>query len=279
MNILFLGGSTTDCGHCFTPDNLGNGYVKKLSLLPGITATNGGTDGFTFPDVLRKWRLMYAQNSYDCVVVTCGINDIGVIADLEEAGRHDAAAAFLENSMAALRTLLDELSGISDMQESSPYRQRQNEIALPSAHGTAQSRNNTAPPAVFPNMPEILLLEPFLFPIPQARILWLPILQEVRERIQEAITSFPIAHSSISKQASSLDTENPGKYSVLPETKSAYAKSIPCARYVPTQAALESLAGQIGLSAVTTDGIHLTDKGHECLAKLVANTLEIFYNQ
>ncbi len=240
MNILFLGGSTTDCGHCFTPDNLGNGYVKKLSLLPGITATNGGTDGFTFPDVLRKWRLMYAQNSYDCVVVTCGINDIGVIADLEEAGRHDAAVAFLEDSMAALQTLLDELAGMAG---------------------------------------RILLLEPFLFPIPQARILWLPILQEVRERIQEAITSFPIAHSSISKQASSLDTENPGKYSVLPETKSAYAKSIPCARYVPTQAALESLAGQIGLSAVTTDGIHLTDKGHECLAKLVANTLEIFYNQ
>ena len=248
MNILFLGGSTTDCGHCFTPDNLGNGYVKKLSLLPCITATNGGTDGFTFPDVLRKWRLMYAQNSYDCVVVTCGINDIGVIADLEEAGRHDAAVAFLDDSMTALRTLLDELSGTAGAQAAS-------------------------------HLSQILLLEPFLFPIPQARILWLPILQDIRKRIQEAIASFHIAHSSISKPALNLDTENPGKHSVLPETKSAYSKSMPCAQYVPTQAALDYLARQIGLSAVTTDGIHLTDKGHECLAKLVADALEIFCNQ
>lgn len=212
MNILFLGDSITDCGHCFTSDNLGNGYVKKLSLLPGIYATNGGTDGFTFPDVLRKWRLMDARKSYDCVVIACGINDAGVITDLEEAGRHEAAAAFLEGSMAALRTLLDELSGTAGAQAASQLSQ-------------------------------ILLLEPFLFPIPQARILWLPILQEVRERIQEAIASAP------------------------------------CARYIPTQAALNNLVGQIGLSAVTTDGIHLTDKGHECLTKLVADALEIFCNQ
>ncbi len=275
MNILFLGGSTTDCDHCFTPDNLGTGYVKKLSLLPGITATNGGTDGFTFPDVLRKWRMMYAQNTYDCVVITCGINDVGVIADLEEAGRHEAACAFLADSMTALRTLLHELGGMSDMQESSPYRQRQNEIALPSANGTAQNRNNIAPPAVFPNMPEILLLEPFLFPIPQARILWLPILQDIRKRIQEAIASFHVAHSSISisKPASNLDTENPGKHSVLPETKSAYAKNKRCVRYVSTQAALDALVSELGYSAVTTDGIHLTDKGHEYLAKLVIDAL------
>ena len=201
MDILFLGDSITDCGHCFTPDNLGNGYVKKLSLLPGISAVNGGTDGFTFPDVLRKWRQMYAQNTYDCVVIACGINDVGVIADLEEAGRHEAACAFLEESMSALRTLLGELCGTDN---------------------------------------RILLLEPFLFPIPQTRILWLPILQDVRKRIQETISGFHAAHSSILK-------------------------------YVPTQAALASLARQIGLSAVTPDGIHLTDKGHERLAKLVAD--------
>lgn len=202
MDILFLGDSITDCGHCFTSDDLGNGYVKKLSLLPGVSAVNGGTDGFTFPNVLRKWRRMYAQNTYDCVVIACGINDVGVIADLEEAGRHEAACAFLDESMSALRALLDELGGTN-----------------------------------FPHTSEILLLEPFLFPIPQARILWLPILQDVRKRIQEAIAGTP------------------------------------CARYIPTQAALSSLSRQIGLSAVTPDGVHLTGKGHERLAKLVADAL------
>lgn len=237
MNILFLGDSITDYDHCFTSDNLGNGYVKKLSLLPGVFATNGGTDGFTFPDVLRKWRLMYAQNKYDRVVMTCGVNDVGVIADLTAAGRHEAAAAFLEDSITALRTLLNELNGMTDMQKSSSCRQRQNESAPSSAQSAMQNRNNTAPPAAFLRTSDILLLEPFLFPIPQARMHWLPILLEVREGIQKAIANAP------------------------------------CTRYVPTQAALDALATELGYPAVTIDGIHLTDKGHECLAKLVADAL------
>ena len=224
MNILFLGDSITDCGHSFTGDDLGNGYVKKLSHLPGVCAANGGTDGFTFPDVLRKWRLMYAQNRYDCVIMTCGINDVGMAADFKEAGRDADASAFLTGSMAALRTLLCELTGTVCAQTPSAYGQVLNIPTLPSDTASPVSR--------------ILLLEPFLFPIPQARELWLPVLQEVRDRIQETITDF---------------------YS---------------ARYVPTQAALDRLAGQVGLSAVTTDGVHLTDKGHDCLAKLVADTLD-----
>ena len=108
MNILFLGDSITDCDHNFTGDNLGNGYVKKLSLLPCVAAVNGGTDGFTFPDVLRKWRLMYARNPYDRIVMTCGINDVGLIADLTEADRQEDASAFLTESMSSLRAFLEE---------------------------------------------------------------------------------------------------------------------------------------------------------------------------
>lgn len=209
MDILFLGDSITDCGHNFTEDGLGNGYVKKLSLLPDVTAVNGGTDGFTFPDVLRKWRLMYARNRYDCIVITCGINDVAVIADLEAADRHEDASAFLEDSMAALRALLHELSDSG-----------------------------------------ILLLEPFLFPIPRARALWLPILRETRERIRETIADFNKGYA-----VQTVDT--------------------PCARYLPTQATLDDLASRIGLSAVTSDGVHLTNKGHECLAKLVADAFKL----
>ena len=234
MNILFLGDSITDCDHSFTKDNLGNGYVKKLSLLPGVTAVNGGTDGFTFPDVLRKWRLMYARNVYDCVAITCGINDVAVIADLEAAGRHEDASAFLEDSMAALRTLLHELTGTTCAKKSSAYVQALNIPASPSDSASHDSR--------------ILLLEPFLFPIPQARALWLPILQEVRECIQETIAGF-----------------NKG-YAV-------HNASALFARYIPTQAALDDLAGQFGLPAITADGVHLTDVGHKCLAKLVSDAL------
>lgn len=261
MNILFLGDSITDCGHSFTGDNLGNGYVKKLSLLPGVSATNGGTDGFTFPDVLRKWRLMYARNRYDCVVMTCGINDVGVAADLKDAGRNADASAFLGESMAALRTLLCELTGTVCAQTPSAYGQIPNIPAL--APGT------TSP------VSRILLLEPFLFPIPRARELWLPALLEVRKRIQKAITDFHGAHIAIPGASADSDMEVQAKQSALTDEKISLAAAVPCIRYIPTQAALDGLSGQIGLSAVTTDGVHLTDKGHECLAKLVADALGI----
>lgn len=234
MNILFLGDSITDCGHSFSEDNLGNGYVKKLSLLPGVTAVNGGTDGFTFLDVLRKRRLMYARNVFDRVVITCGINDVSVIADLEAAGRYEDASAFLEDSIAALRTLLHELVGTTCVKKSSDCMRTLNIPASPSdsaSHGAG-----------------ILLLEPFLFPIPQARALWLPPLRKARERIQETIADF-----------------NKG-YAV-------HNASAPFARYIPTQAALDGLAGQFGLPAITADGVHLTGIGHECLAKLVSDAL------
>ncbi|MDO4323335.1 MAG: SGNH/GDSL hydrolase family protein [Lachnospiraceae bacterium] len=202
MDILFLGDSITDCGHCFTADNLGDGFVKKLSLLPGINAVNGGSDGFTFPRVLQKWERLYAQNQYDCAVITGGVNETAVIAGtgLSE----EQAALFLERSAEALRFLLEGL-----------IRQRTKRI---------------------------LLVEPFLFPVPEYLSLWIPSLQRVRRRIK--------------KTASVFD----------PNT----------VFYLSVQKELDLLAGQAGLSAVTTDGIHLTKAGHDCLAKLLEGSISRF---
>lgn len=234
MNILFLGDSITDCDHCFTRDNLGTGYVKMLSLMPGVSAVNGGTDGFTFPDVLRKWRQMYAQNTYDCVVMTCGINDVGVIADLNEAGRPETASVFFRDSMAALRMLLGELICASSC---------------------------------------VLLLEPFLFPVPKARTQWFPILNEVRAGIRAAAAAFhdvPATEPACSPGAAY--TKEPASRTV---NEYASASGGICVQYLPTQAALDGLASRIGYPAVTTDGIHPTARGHECLAELVAGALRI----
>lgn len=246
MDILFLGDSITDCGHCFTRDNLGNGYVKKLSLLPGVTAVNGGADGFTFPDVLRKWRLMYAQDTYSCVVITCGINDVGLIADLKEAGREADASAFLHDSLSALRGLLSGLTGFWISREPSS-----GEPAVP------EPPRPDAPPAPC----RILLLEPFLFPFPKARAAWFPILEEVRASIQETISRFC---AECTAEHAAGQRRDPA---------SVPAPGAPLIQYVPTQAALDALAAQNGYPAVTADGIHPTDAGHECLAQLIQAAL------
>lgn len=121
MKLLFLGASNTDCGHCFSEDNLGYGYVKvvhdlllqkaqkdypsEMSLstsdssvqikadhsgTPGnlpkgiCTSTviiNGGTDGFTFPRILRKWEQSWKRTAFDAVFILGGINEVGALMD------------------------------------------------------------------------------------------------------------------------------------------------------------------------------------------------------
>lgn len=159
MNLLFLGASNTDCGHCFTPDNLGTGYVKfvfenlKAICLEHdqkLTVTNGGTDGFTFPRIYEKWNRMYRGTAYDAVVILGGVNEVGVI---HNTGLTEAQAdAYLHDSEKALSCLLQEL--------------------------------------IAEGVPHILVVEPFLFGTLDYLNLWKPTLTRVRQLIHSCICSY-----------------------------------------------------------------------------------------
>ncbi len=152
MNLLFLGDSITDCDHCFTPDNLGNGFVRRTAKLleqKGVTArvVNGGADGFTLPRIYRKWLANYSGQRYDTAVILGGINEVGMVmeADCQEEDRRE----YLKNSGAALERLLLGLA----------------------ADGCGK----------------ILVLEPFLFSSPAFLRTWLPCLEETRQVIMDTI--------------------------------------------------------------------------------------------
>lgn len=152
MNILFLGDSITDCAHNFTPDNLGGGYVKLIaSRHPEITAVNGGANGFTFPRVLQKWQRMYAARTYERAVITCGVNEAGII--MNTGLSQEQSDELLSRSKKAAQTLV---AGLLE--------------------------NNTS---------KILLIEPFLFPTAQYLVHWTPVLFRVREMIRQTVLEFP----------------------------------------------------------------------------------------
>lgn len=209
MRILVLGDSITDCGHCFTADNLGNGYVKYMDQLlraesdsADISVTNGGSDGFTFERMLSKWRRMYrpapcrageaapGENTalhpgYDIAVIQGGINEVSILmgTGLDRAGQQ----AVLARSQQALSELLAE---------------------------TAQA-----------GIRSVCVMEPFLFRQPAWLTLWMPCLEQIRMMMRETVQTISV------------------------------------------QPALDELAAQLGISNVTTDGIHLTPAGHRCLAE------------
>ncbi len=148
MNILFLGDSITDCGHCFTEDNLGNGYVKFVAEAYGnCTVQNGGTDGFTLPRILQKWERMYRGTYHDIAVILGGINDVAVATDTGLTSGQ--AARYLEQSETALRELLNEL--------------------------------------ILDGTKHVFVIEPFLFEKPDWLLQWRPCLEEMRIRIRHAV--------------------------------------------------------------------------------------------
>ena len=200
MSILFLGDSITDSDHCFTKDNLGNGYVKYLSCALEESVTNGGTDGFTFPQMLQKWRRTYRSSVYGMTVIAGGINEAGVIMHIGLDGTQ--AEDYICQSMAALKQLVLEL------------------------HENGTDR--------------ILVVEPFIFPVPAHRILWTPWVEEIRKQMNRTI-----------RILSGADKKNVDSGTL---------------KILSVQEPLDELAKRKGLDAVTTDGIHLTDPGHRILA-------------
>lgn len=82
--ILFLGDSITDCNHYFDSENLGYGYVRKISEQLNTPNTscqvqNWGNDGFTVPAVRRLWKRSCLNIKPDFITILIGINDLGVI--------------------------------------------------------------------------------------------------------------------------------------------------------------------------------------------------------
>ena len=168
-NILFLGDSITDCDHCFTPDNLGNGYVKMVAeyLMCSLNAhdeayhiVNGGMDGFTFPSIYRKWKHSYSSQTFDIVSILGGINDTGIIMD--SGMSEPQIQARILNSGLTLRKLLDGL--------------------------TEQKTSN------------ILLIEPFLFPYPDYLRSWTGRLEQIRNMIRQTACACSTAHHSTLKK-------------------------------------------------------------------------------
>lgn len=276
MKLLFLGASNTDCGHCFSEDNLGYGYVKMVHDLllqkaqkdcpsemslstsdssvqikadhsgtPGnfpkgiCTSTviiNGGTDGFTFPRILRKWEQSWKRTAFDAVFILGGINEVGALMDsgMDETSHR----VLLQRSAVALSALL---SGLS-------------------ASGC----------------PQIFVLEPFLFDTPQYLKSWMGTLEEVRGMIRQTVASVPPAFFSLCTDSG---------FHVTPDHMEADVSRIQTVQnsfcrihLLPTQPLLDDAVQRSGIQEITKDGIHLAHEGHHVLAEMIVKSIWSTYD-
>ncbi|MDD6661734.1 MAG: hypothetical protein PUE72_08455 [Lachnospiraceae bacterium] len=298
MKILFLGASNTDCDHCFSEDNLGYGYVKmvhdllqtaqknipsKISLsaadcslqihaghsgtpssLPKGVCTstiiiNGGTDGFTFPRIYRKWEQNWKGTAFDAVFILGGINEVGALMDsgMDETSHRE----LLQHSADALSSLLASLS--------------------------------------VSGCPQIFVLEPFLFDTPEYLKSWMETLEEVREMIRQTVAShrgnilsvsdlssnseFPVHFDRITKSVLpaffSLRTDS--GFHATPDHMSADISRIQTVQnsfcrvhLLPTQPLLDDAVQKAEISEITKDGIHLAQEGHRVLAEMIVNLID-----
>lgn len=194
MNLLFLGDSITDSDHCFTPDNLGNGYVKMISdslngRLPELQIVNRGMDGFTVSDVYRAWKNHPAKETVHMVSILAGVNDAGVWMNC------GYSAGKRREALDALSCVYDDL--ICDILD----------------HGILK----------------LILIEPFLFPVPEQYQLWQPNMKQISHAVSDLAARY----------------------------------SLP---FLPLQQIYDEKGEKDGYNTLTTDGIHLTPKGNRILA-------------
>ncbi len=147
QTLLFLGDSITDCNHLFEPENLGYGYVRKISEQLNQTGINcrlinKGYDGFTIPAVRRLWKRDCLTLKPDFITILIGINDLAVIKN----------------------TGITPSVGLADFRNQ--YQELIDEIRLMS------------------DCP-ILLMEPFLFPYPAEYATWFDDLHTMNLIIKE----------------------------------------------------------------------------------------------
>lgn len=189
--LLFLGDSITDCNHNFEPDNLGVGYVRRISEKinapdSSYQVLNKGNDGFTISALSRLWNRSCQNLQPDFITILIGINDLAV---MKNTGKTVSVA------LAEFRDRYQSL--ITDI------------------------RKTTACP--------ILLMEPFIFPHPAEYASWEADLRTMSNIVEKIALDYRLSYLSL-------------------------------------QDMLSDAAKKHGFSAITTDGIHLTPKGHALLA-------------
>lgn len=162
--LLFLGDSITDSGHCFDPENLGDGYVRIIAeqffnQKEPVKILNKGADGFTVPAVDRLWKQSCLNIHPDFITLLVGINDLAV---LRNTGMNpdDGLKIFEKN----YRSLLEDIRLLTDC--------------------------------------PILLMEPFIFPYPAEFSLWEPGLLKMCRIIEDIASSCHVGFLPLWKKLS-----------------------------------------------------------------------------
>ena len=156
-HLLCLGDSITDCGRLFSPESLGNGYVKQLSILlhdagRHFSIENKGIDGFTLEKLLDNIDSWITTYDPDIVIVLIGINDIGIMMNTRRTPKQQQA--LMKEFSERYETLARKLSAIQRTSLSVSAR-------------------------------KLFFLEPFIFPWPQCYTAWMPLLTQMSGQILE----------------------------------------------------------------------------------------------
>lgn len=194
LRCLFLGDSITACARFKSKDNLGFGYVHLIgkALADGRhVCINRGIDGFTLHRVCGLWENQCPPLlPVDHISVLVGINDIAMWTDCG-------------------------LSAARQQRRLEEYIEEYEDL-LVSLTGTSAT--------------SFCIMEPFLFPHPAYLKAWMPLLDEMRMRIQDMAHTFHLP-------------------------------------FLPLHERLNTAAKQLGYGRITTDGVHLTREGHQIIAK------------
>lgn len=194
---LFLGDSITDAYRDYDTEGLGEGYVRYIAEQLGLgfdkdlAVTNAGRDGFTIDDLLVQWNRFFATSAGDDYDLISVLIGANDTGILVNTGRTEKEA--VSNYKEKIHVLTDSL---------------------------AQS-----------GVRNVILIEPFLFPVNEACKRSLP---QVR-RFAEAVRSEASHHGFT---------------------------------FVSTQKVIDQTAIRDGYNYLTEDGIHPTDQGHRLLADL-----------
>lgn len=189
--LLFLGDSITDCFHNYDMDGLGEGYVRMIAeqLGYGFGKVKVVNKGFDGFTISALSRLWERDADHLSFDVLTILIGINDLSVMKNVGMDTAFA--LKEFKAKYNTLIKKI------------------------------RQKFQGP--------ILLMEPFIFPYPEAYKLW-----------EEDLKSMSSEISSVAKQNNTL--------------------------YIPLWERLLYAAKETSCQRITTDGVHLTDLGHAVIA-------------